>query len=486
MVQLPLSVFHLYIVSQIPIKHQTITPQQEFPMEGAIAEAGVLVSKPQETGRSLGRGSYGEVVEVRVSGRLCAAKKLHGIFNAHDVPPEDKDAMVECFKKECNRVLELKHANIVEIIGVHYDQATKLPTLVMELMDTSLCSYLNKNPASSVTLTTKYSILLDVASGLVYLHTLPPPLGPIVHRDLTANNVLLASQGGVMVAKIADLGQAKNDPLYVSRRKTLSKVPGNEAHMPPEAWFDIPQYNSSLDIFSFGVVMLHTLSHEWPEPLGRLVSATELRLEVDRRKPHLDKIGNSVLKPLIVKCLSQEPKDRPATSEVYHVLSLSTGKHNVAGLEIWCSSQPGQHHVSQPQPEQRHLAYDGQPRPQHSAPPSGLEVDSVVQIANNDSRTGVIRWIGEFPGMQGLIAGVELVSTNQYRCVNELHIIPYRMNQWKGVLMGSGEGTVASHVSMDEASSVLLPVLDLTHKFNMELKELAIVRIIQHSVWPPV
>ena len=58
------------------------------------------------------------------------------------MPPEEKDAMVERFKKECNRVLQLKHANIVEIIGVHFDQATQLPTLVMELMDTSLCSYL--------------------------------------------------------------------------------------------------------------------------------------------------------------------------------------------------------------------------------------------------------------------------------------------------------------------------------------------------------
>ena len=246
--------------------------------------------------------------------------------------------MVERFKKECNRVLELKHANIVEIIGVHFDQATQLPTLVMELMDTSLCSYLEKNPSSSVTLTTKYSILLDVASGLVYLHTLPPPLGPIVHRDLTGNNILLARQGGVTVAKIADLGQAKNDPLYVSRRQTLSKVPGNEAHMPPEAWFDNPQYNSSLDVFSFGVVMLHALSHEWPKPLGRLASATEVRIEVDGRKPHLDKIGNSVLKPLIIKCLSQEPKHRPATSEVFHILSSCIYMYGKAECTCWCGN----------------------------------------------------------------------------------------------------------------------------------------------------
>ena len=77
--------------------------------------------------------------------------------------------------------------------------------------------------------------------------------------------------------------------------------------------------------------------------------------------------------------------------------------------------QPPPPHPHQPlpqsQPRQHHVAYDGQ---QGSAPPSGLEVGSAVQIANNDTRTGVIRWIGTFPSMQGVIAGVELVSDTIY------------------------------------------------------------------------
>ena len=62
-----------------------------------------------------------------------------------------------------------------------------------------------------------------------------------------------------------------------------------------------------------------------------------------------------------------------------------------------------------PQAGQQHIAYDGQ---QRSAPPhhAGLQVGSAVQIANNDSRTGVIMWIGTLPGVQGEVAGVALVS----------------------------------------------------------------------------
>ena len=54
-----------------------------------------------------------------------------------------------------------------------------------------------------------------------------------------------------------------------------------------------------------------------------------------------------------------------------------------------------------------------QPQPGHGfeyQQRSDLEVGSAVRLANNESKTGVIRWIGTFPGMQVAIAGIELVS----------------------------------------------------------------------------
>ena len=37
----------------------------------------LLLNAVEETGRELGRGAYGVVTEVIVSGTVCAAKKLH-------------------------------------------------------------------------------------------------------------------------------------------------------------------------------------------------------------------------------------------------------------------------------------------------------------------------------------------------------------------------------------------------------------------------
>ena len=40
----------------------------------------LLLNAVRETGRELGRGAYGVVTEVIVSGTVCAAKKLHEVI----------------------------------------------------------------------------------------------------------------------------------------------------------------------------------------------------------------------------------------------------------------------------------------------------------------------------------------------------------------------------------------------------------------------
>ena len=74
----------------------------------------------------------------------------------------------------------------------------------------------------------------------------------------------LLSKG--MEGKIGDLGTARLvDPRRQSR---MTQAPGTAHFMPPEALADVTniRYGKELDVFSFGCVMLHTLSHLWPTP----------------------------------------------------------------------------------------------------------------------------------------------------------------------------------------------------------------------------
>ena len=130
--------------------------------------------------------------------------------------------------------------------------------LVIEFLPTNLTSCIEQYGILPEEIS--YSILYDVALGLYYLHNQTPS---IIHRDLSANNVLLTSN---MTAKISDLGVARIfnlTPLQVSH---MTQNPGTAAYMPPEVMIADPKYDTSIDAFSYGILMIHVLSGRWSEP----------------------------------------------------------------------------------------------------------------------------------------------------------------------------------------------------------------------------
>ena len=150
---------------------------------------------------------------------------------------------------------EMRHPHIVQFLGLCYLEGSALPVLVMEKLDQSLDHLLETEP--NLSLSVKLSLLRDVARGLVYLHTRNPP---VVHRDLSARNVLLTS-AMPMVAKISDLGNARIVNLLPGQlARTLTCVPGTQVYMPPESFDEGSRYGPRLDIFSFGHLALYTLT----------------------------------------------------------------------------------------------------------------------------------------------------------------------------------------------------------------------------------
>ena len=128
-----------------------------------------------------------------------------------------------------------------------------------------------------------------------------------------------------MEGKIGDLGTARL--VDTSKQSQMTKAPGTVVFMPPEALEDslVIRYGKELDVFSFGCVMLHTLSHQWPTPLPAVVTDPETgvvkggRSEVERRSDYFDRIDKSiagVLTPLIESCLNNLPKKRTSIMRV--------------------------------------------------------------------------------------------------------------------------------------------------------------------------
>ncbi len=147
----------------------------------------------------------------------------------------------------------LRHPNITQFLGLCFLERSQIPLLVMERLEMSVDDLLECAP--NIPLAVKISILTDTSSGLVYLHGRAPP---IVHRDLTARNVLLTSS---LSAKITDLGNSRIVSLKPNQlAKTLTKIPGTPVYMPPEAFNESHRYGPSLDVFSFGHLALFTLT----------------------------------------------------------------------------------------------------------------------------------------------------------------------------------------------------------------------------------
>ena len=261
-------------------------------------------------GRQIGRGANGRILEAKWEGAEVAVKEIHSIFISEVSEPEFQ-AFKESFLRECEQSSRLRHPNIVRFFGIYLPPGARVPSLVMERLHCSLTNMLERTPVISIG--TKLSILYDVALGVRYLHSRTPP---IIHRDLSSNNVLL-SKG--MEGKIGDLGTLRLvDPVKQSK---MTLAPGTIHFMPPEALVANPQsvqYGRELDAFSFGCVMLHTLSHQWPTPSEPVVTdpvtfEMKARSEVERRRSYFDRIDRSrlgVLIPLIESCLSNLPKNR--------------------------------------------------------------------------------------------------------------------------------------------------------------------------------
>ena len=306
-----------------------------------------VLSNVHLVGTMVGGGAYGKVEDVVIG---AAAKTLYALHQAPHGAQEEQHKAEKRFVEECQLMSTLSHRNVVQFLGVAFVPDSRLPALVMERLITNLHDLLapeppkSSKPLSFFSLALKCSVLHNVASGLSYLHYKQPQ--PIIHRDLSAKNVLLDSD---LVAKIADLGVARILADATRAAAVMTKAPGNALYMPPEASenvdlessFEIVQeevtYNSSIDVFSFGVVTIFTIGETFPcnllapnylnEESGMLVARTELQ----RRSKYIRYVneqlgvcgqlrGDHPLIRLIQQCLHNLPAKRPDIREVLRLL----------------------------------------------------------------------------------------------------------------------------------------------------------------------
>ena len=221
------------------------------------------------------------------------------------------------FQQECGFLDSIRHPNIVQYLGMTRDHESRLPVLLMELLDESLTKMLERSK-QSLAYCVQVDICHDVALAVAYLHS-----NDIIHRDLSSNNVLMIAGRR---AKVTDFGMSKLAGAAPSMTP-LTMCPGTLAYMPPEALRDPPRYTKKLDCFSVGVIMIQVCTRLWPEPGPRTQVVEDTRFpmgviempvsEMERRKNHIDLIDPDHALLLIARdCLYFQEKDRPSSEEL--------------------------------------------------------------------------------------------------------------------------------------------------------------------------
>ena len=183
-----------------------------------------------------------------------------------------------------------QHQNLLEFI---IRAVPIYPAISMtKVMDASFYAALANG---NVTSNHIYSISMDIAQGLLYLHSIQPH--PIIHQYVNATNVLLIAYRYRWIAKLSDDGYVQSANSALVPDCFLYAAP--EVHQRETAH----QQTVKTDVYSFGVLLIEMLTREMP------TGSTEALLRsVQSRWPRFV--------PLITSCTATDPNQRPSMGRV--------------------------------------------------------------------------------------------------------------------------------------------------------------------------
>ncbi|CAL5325085.1 unnamed protein product [Camellia sinensis] len=248
----------------------------------------------------IGTGGYGSVYRAQLpSGKVVA-------FEAEE-PTFDKS-----FRNEVQMLTNIWHQNIVKLYG--FCLHNRCMFLVYEYIERGslFCALRIDVEAVELGWTQRVNIVKSIAHALSYLHHDCTP--PIVHRDISTNNILLNSE---MEAFIGNFGTARL--LYPDSSNQIV-IAGTYGYITTELAYTMV-VTEKCDVYNFGVVALETIvGQHLGELLSSLASPSStqnlmLTDVLDSRIPHPTNpvvVRNIFLVAIVaLACVRSDSRSRP-------------------------------------------------------------------------------------------------------------------------------------------------------------------------------
>jgi tRNA A-37 threonylcarbamoyl transferase component Bud32 len=181
---------------------------------------------------------------------------------------QTRDKAEEHFAREAKFLMKLDHPNIAKVIS-HFCDDGRDYMILEYIQGQDLRQYIKQHGQQSEHVVVSWA--LQVADIMMYLHSQEPP---VLHRDLTPDNLVLDHDGSVV---LIDFGAANQ---FVGT--ATGTLVGKQAYMAPEQLRGRATVAS--DIYSFGGTMFYWLTGKDPLPLAPshpLKEVSSLSAEID-------------------------------------------------------------------------------------------------------------------------------------------------------------------------------------------------------------
>ncbi|KAM7511368.1 hypothetical protein LguiB_010243 [Lonicera macranthoides] len=262
----------------------------------------------------IGTGGYGSVYRALLPcGKVVALKKL-------DPFEVEEPAFNQSFKNEAQVLSNIRHKNIVKLYG--FCLHNRCMFLVYEYMERGslFCALRDDTEAVELDWSKRVNIVKGIAHALSYMHRDCTP--PIVHRDISSNNILLNSK---LEAFVADFGAAR---LLSADSSNQTLIAGTYGYIAPELSYTMV-VTEKCDVYSFGVVAFEIIMGKRPgDLLSSLTSlSTQNPMVNDVLDPRLSRPTDRLVEwdivmvlKLAFSCLCSNPKSRPTMESVSQAL----------------------------------------------------------------------------------------------------------------------------------------------------------------------
>jgi serine/threonine-protein kinase len=270
----------------------------------STVRASLAASLPgYDLGGELGRGSWGVVRDGsrRRDGVRVAIKELPAAYAAHR-------AVRNRFVQESQRLRELRHPNLVEVIDA--DEREGVCVLVMEQAPGG--TVWGDFVVNGMTAQRACTVVIAAAAGVHALHQ-----HGIVHRDLKPENLMYAADGRVQVA---DAGLARIVGGPDTMATTEGHVLGTPAYLAPEQALGHPT-SAATDVYALGTILYELLSGALPHADDGNPLST-LRRHIDEPPTPLVEVAPDVPAPVaavVMRALSRHLDDRQQTADAFAV-----------------------------------------------------------------------------------------------------------------------------------------------------------------------